>query len=98
MCVNLRQGGTYKCDIGPSRQEFVLLVLELGVSPHVEICKILPCNGRMRSIADGLHGFELHLVAHKIERLWFWKLSDFVDVLLSEVLLLLGLLQEGYFR
>ena len=52
----------------------------------------------MRSIADGLHGFELHLVAHQVEWLWFWKLSDFVDVLLSEVLLLLGLLQEGYFR
>ena len=73
-------------------------MLELGVSPHVEICKILPCNGRRRSIADGLHGFELHLVGHKVERLWFWKLSYFVDVLLSEVLLLLGLLQEGYFR
>ena len=74
----------------------MLLVLQLRITASVEIHEIFARDGRMRAVPNRLHGIQLHLVCHQVQRLRLWQPSNILDVLLAESLLLLRRLKEGY--
>lgn len=82
------------CVVGPSQQQFILLVLNLVLSSLVKVSEMSLANSRLRSILDGFEYRLVEIVTHKVNRLWGRHGSDLAEKLVSILALLFGIIQH----
>lgn len=84
--------------VGPSNEQFVLFVLQLRRSSHVELAEVLTHDRWIRPVSDHIQGLQVKLIGQQEEGFRLWQPTNFVDQILAVDLLLLWLVKEWHLR